>query len=141
MAATASTKKPMYAGTDAAVAVKASWLMPAGMRETMPAKMRSETPLPMPNSVMSSPIHMRSIEPAATRNTFTANSNGDKAPMMPWLSKSERNATPWSMASGMVMVRDRAMNFVRPASPSSWYMRFTAGKMTVPSCMMIEAVM
>ena len=35
-----------------------------GARLTMPAKMMKLMPLPMPRSVISSPIHIRAIEPA-----------------------------------------------------------------------------
>ena len=38
--------------------------MARGTRPTMPAKMMKLMPLPMPFSVMSSPSHMRRIEPA-----------------------------------------------------------------------------
>ena len=36
----------------------------------IPAKMRSDTPLPTPNSVINSPIHMINNEPAVTTNTL-----------------------------------------------------------------------
>jgi hypothetical protein len=37
-----------------------------GARLTMPAKMMKLMPLPIPRSVMSSPIHIRAIEPAVS---------------------------------------------------------------------------
>ena len=37
-----------------------------GARDTMPAKMMKLTPLPMPFSVMSSPSHIRTTEPAVS---------------------------------------------------------------------------
>ena len=40
------------------------WMMPRGMPTTMPQKMMSEMPLPMPRSVICSPSHMTSTEPA-----------------------------------------------------------------------------
>ena len=40
--------------------------MAPGARLTMPAKMMKLMPLPMPRSVMSSPIHIRAIEPAVS---------------------------------------------------------------------------
>ena len=40
-----------------------------GRRATMPAMMISEMPLPMPRSVICSPIHMRNIVPAVTVST------------------------------------------------------------------------
>ena len=38
--------------------------MASGMRATMPAKMMREMPLPMPRSVICSPIHMMKAVPA-----------------------------------------------------------------------------
>ena len=40
------------------------WMMAWGMRATMPAKMISEMPLPMPFSVIFSPSHMMKAVPA-----------------------------------------------------------------------------
>ncbi|OPZ71729.1 MAG: hypothetical protein BWY80_01266 [Firmicutes bacterium ADurb.Bin456] len=37
---------------------------PWGTRDTIPAKIRSEIPLPMPFSVICSPIHIRKVVPA-----------------------------------------------------------------------------
>ena len=45
------------------------WMKPAiapGAWLTMPAKMMKLMPLPMPRSVMSSPSHIRAIEPAVS---------------------------------------------------------------------------
>ena len=40
--------------------------MAPGARLTMPAKMMNETPLPIPFSVISSPSHIRTMEPAVS---------------------------------------------------------------------------
>src|SRR3989338_1133790 len=45
-----------------------------GRRETMPAKMMSDTPLPMPNSVISSPIHISARVPAVTAANIVSHS-------------------------------------------------------------------
>ena len=42
-----------------------------GMRAAMPAKISSDMPLPMPRSVISSPIHITSAAPAVITNTIT----------------------------------------------------------------------
>jgi hypothetical protein len=47
--------------------------MPAGRPDRIDAKMRSEIPLPMPRFVMSSPIHMRSVQPAVSETTMRTN--------------------------------------------------------------------
>ena len=41
---------------------------PDGTRATMPAKMMKLMPLPMPRSVISSPIHITSTVPAVSEN-------------------------------------------------------------------------
>ena len=43
-----------------------------GKRETIPANSRMEMPLPMPNSVTCSPIHMTKEEPAMKDTTMTS---------------------------------------------------------------------
>jgi hypothetical protein len=70
-----------------------------GMRETIPAKMMSETPLPTPNSVMSSPIHMTSIEPAAMMMTLVMSANR-RAVDDSLLTQSKRKPNAWMNASG-----------------------------------------
>ncbi len=44
--------------------------MPPGMPLTMPAKIRKLMPLPMPRSVISSPIHIVSTVPATSVNIW-----------------------------------------------------------------------
>ena len=46
-------------------------LRPAGRRETIPAKMMREMPLPMPFSVMDSPSHIRKAVPAVRMMVVT----------------------------------------------------------------------
>ncbi len=54
-----------------------------GILATIPAKIINETPFPTPNSVISSPIHIRSIEPAMTIIRFVTNSNAVKSTIKP----------------------------------------------------------
>ena len=49
--------------------------MSDGRPDTMPAKMMSEMPLPMPRSVMSSPIQTSSIVPPTKLTTMVSVSN------------------------------------------------------------------
>ena len=44
------------------------FVIPSGMRETIEAKIISEIPLPMPRWVISSPIHISSVQPAVRRH-------------------------------------------------------------------------
>ena len=50
--------------------------MALGRRATMPAMMISEMPLPMPRSVICSPIHMRNIVPAVSVITVISDERG-----------------------------------------------------------------
>ena len=45
------------------------WITAPGRPETMPAKMISDTPLPMPRSVTCSPSHIRKMVPAVRETT------------------------------------------------------------------------
>ena len=42
------------------------FVMPSGIRETIEAKISSEIPLPMPRWVISSPIHISTVQPAVS---------------------------------------------------------------------------
>ncbi len=103
----------------AVVAEKSVSEIPEGTRERMPARMMRLTPFPMPNSVMSSPSHMRKTDPAAMIMTFAMSTGALIVPMTfcPWSRK--RKATPCRIAMGMVRSRLHWMNFARPDSPSS----------------------
>ena len=75
-------------------ALKNSWIAP-GTRPMMPAKMMKLIPLPIPRSVTSSPIHMRSSEPVVrmticTRVSGLARSN--RVVRTSWLLRSARKA-------------------------------------------------
>ena len=48
------------------------WMAACGMRATMPAKMISEMPLPMPRSVICSPSHMMKAVPAVSVITVSS---------------------------------------------------------------------
>ncbi len=58
----------------------------------MPIKMMSEAPLPMPFSVMSSPIHMTSVVPAVRMTMHGENENGKAIPRKKHASQPERHA-------------------------------------------------
>ncbi len=79
----ARTVNEKYAGMSAADAAKIACEMLAGKLARMPARMMSEMPLPMPNSVTSSPSHMRSNEPAATSAIFATSATEPKCAMTP----------------------------------------------------------
>jgi preprotein translocase subunit SecY len=49
-----------------------SWVIPSGMSATMPAKMMSEMPLPMPRSVICSPSHIRNAVPVVRERTVSS---------------------------------------------------------------------
>ena len=84
--------KPRYAGSCDTSKVNTSCEIAVGKLATIPAKMMSETPLPTPYSEMSSPIHIRSIEPAAMTQTLVKNPIGASAGTMPFCCRRSRNA-------------------------------------------------
>ena len=55
--------------------------MPLGIRERMPAKSRIEIPLPMPFSLICSPSHIISAEPAVKTSTMTIAANHMPKPL------------------------------------------------------------
>src|SRR5262249_3057093 len=55
-----------------------------GMRAAMPAKISSDMPLPMPRSVISSPIHITRAAPAVMTSTMTTSVQIDDSEMMSW---------------------------------------------------------
>ena len=106
----------------------------------MPAKMSMETPLPRPYSEISSPIHIRSIEPATTVMRLTVNGKSPSEGKTPERSRMIRKEMPCTAAMGSVSQRLYMLNLARPASPSSWYICLSAGIMSVSSCMTMLAV-
>jgi hypothetical protein len=74
-----------------------------GTRLTMPAKMMKLMPLPMPFSVMSSPSHIRRIEPAVSETIWVsvshdARSNGVESTFCE--ASRARNPYAWRAARG-----------------------------------------
>ena len=112
-----------------------------GIVATIPAKIRIDTPFPIPYSVTSSPIHMRSIEPATTRITLVIKPKVSSPAITPWFWSRVRKPKAWRIANGSVSIRLYCMNFCLPASPSSVCILLRAGDITVINCMMIDAVM
>ena len=86
----------------------------------MPAKIMTERPLPRPYSEISSPIHIRSIEPATMVMRLIRKGKRPKEGSTPWRSRMMRKEIPCTSASGSVRSRLYMLNFARPASPSSW---------------------
>ena len=54
------------------------------MSATIPAKIRSDTPLPIPFSDISSPIHIKITVPPATAKIEVKSSNPPISPISPW---------------------------------------------------------
>ena len=73
------TTNAISVGSRSGVNVNNSWRTAKGRPETIPAKIRSETPFPNPFSVMSSPNHMRNTVPAVAIIIFTANPNNERS--------------------------------------------------------------
>ncbi len=79
------------------------------MRATMPAKMMSEMPLPMPRSVICSPIHMMNAVPAASESMVMSAEAparvGDDRAGRPWSRRDSRYVAmpkPWRAERTMV---------------------------------------
>ena len=94
-----------------------------GKPTTMPAKMISEMPLPMPRSVISSPNQTRNMVPAV-RDRTAANvgrkESGPKPTLVstPACCSSTICAKAWAMAMGTVPQWVMRFILMRPASPS-----------------------
>src|SRR5687768_6315336 len=114
-----------------------------GRRPTMPAKMITLMPLPMPFSLMSSPSHISTSVPAtsvARIEIVAAQSSGPKAGRTPERCMNTATPMPWSSASGTVRMRVYWLILLRPYSPSL-VRRSSAGIVWLSSVMMIEALM
>ena len=135
-----ATTKPKIIGRSAVLQLIANWPIVDGILAIIPEKIRREIPLPIPYSVISSPIHIKRTEPAVTTKRAVNLSNKDNGNKIPCRSKTVKRAKPWMRAKGTVNKREYWAILRRPASPSSWYISFKAGKMRVKSCMIIEPV-
>ena len=79
--------------------------MAPGARLTMPAKMMKLMPLPMPRSVMSSPIHIRVMAPAVSVAIWVSVSKLARSNLpvsTPCELSRARKPYAWSMAIGTV---------------------------------------
>jgi hypothetical protein len=63
------------------------FVMPSGIRETIEAKINREIPLPIPRWVISSPIHINTVQPAVNVITIRKTFGKVRSPMMLWLAK------------------------------------------------------
>jgi len=80
--------------------------MTAGTLATMPAKMRTLAPFPMPYSLMSSPSHIKNKAPAATIEMLTMYPKGSSGIITPWRIKRVKRPNPCKMARGRVRSRE-----------------------------------
>ena len=113
----------------------------AGNAATIPAKIRRETPFPMPFSVISSPSHIRSSVPAVITLRAANVINGESGSIIPCRERSVKNANPCTNEKGTASILPYWLNLCFPASPSSLYILSRAGKTIVKSCVTIVAVM
>ena len=65
------------------------FVMPSGIRETIDAKISREMPLPIPLWVISSPIHIRIVQPAVSVTTIRKTLGKVRAPITLWPPKLE----------------------------------------------------
>ena len=116
-----------------------------GKAATMPAKIISDMPLPMPRSVINSPSQTRNIVPAVIE-IMAAVVGSRASPAKPTLVSTPLccNSTscpnPWAKAIGTVIQWTMRLTLARPASPSrdiccNW------GMTGVSSCITMDAVM
>ena len=141
--------------TSTTVKTTAPWLsrmfLPsAGIRAAIEVKIRIDMPLPMPRSVIISPIHMIAAVPAVMASTRVISANALWSGMI-WsltvqpgniwpFSASARNAVDCRMPSPIVRYRVYWVSLAWPAWPS-FLSCSNLGITTVSSCTMIEAVM
>src|SRR3989344_1227434 len=100
-----TTKNPTYGTSWEASHVRNNCLMLVGRPETMPAKITRETPLPIPFSVISSPIHMRNIVPAVIVRSVGIREMSEGCSMICCLIRIVRKAYPCKNAKGTVSMR------------------------------------
>ncbi len=110
----------------------------------MPAKMISDTPLPMPRSVTCSPTHIRKMVPAvnATMAVNTKPMPGAYTTGAPpgdtWFCSASAILPPCTTARSTAPMREYCVILRRPDSPS-FCMAFRAGKMCTASCITMDA--
>ena len=112
-----------------------------GSRETMPPKMRSETPFPIPYSVMIEPIQVSTMVPATRVVTTSPTTSGRASGSAPRFRMRRVWPIAWISARGTVRYRVYCPILRRPASPSSRCISFNLGKTTSRRLKMIDEVM
>ena len=107
----------------------------------MPMKMISETPLPMPLSVICSPSHIRNSVPATI--AMMAKSRYQHAVVVEDADFSIAFAMNVACIVPSTIVSQRVywLIFLRPSSPPFLAISSSCGSTTVINCMMIEALM
>jgi hypothetical protein len=118
--------------------VRAVW---SGSLATIPPKMRRETPLPTPYSVMISPIQVSTIVPAVSVVTIRAKVSGRWSGSAPRFRMRKVWPIAWITARTTVRYRVYWASLRLPASPSSVAISLSWGKTTWRRLMMMEAVM
>ncbi len=83
------------------------FVIPSGIRETIEAKISSEMPLPIPRWVISSPIHISTVQPAVSVITIRKTFGKVRSPITlvpPTLCELNRKTKPsdWANASATV---------------------------------------
>ena len=114
--------------------------MVLGIRPTIPAKITSEMPLPIPYSVMSSPNHISITVPAVSVIMISTMPSQLRLERTPCRLKTNVRPQAWSSPRATVSQRVQRVIFRRPNSPSL-LSSFIRVETTVISCMMIEALM
>ena len=115
--------------------------MARGSPTTMPAKISSDMPLPMPRAVICSPSHMIKTAPAVSVSTvFRTNAGPGLATMFGCLCKATAMPNDWKALSPTVSQRVYSVILRRPSSPSFWSFS-RVGETTPSNWRMIEAVM
>ena len=115
--------------------------MVVGNPATIPAKIKSDTPLPRFFSDINSPSHIRNTDPAAITKSELIQVKISSCPITPCRESKTIKPYPCSIARGTVKSRENWLNFCLPASPSYLYICSRDGNIIVKSCMMIEPVM
>ena len=109
----------------------------------MPAKMMKLIPLPIPRSVMSSPIHISAMEPAVSVAIWVSVSKLARS-KVPVSTPSEFSKAMKPYACSMDIGTDRYrvywLSLLRPNSPSR-LSAWSEGTTPCINCMMIDALM
>ena len=98
-----------------------------------------EIPLPTPFSVIRSPIHIRTVEPAVNAATSIITENALKCVRYPLLPKPMDIARDSKTDNTTVTIRVNCVSFFLPSSPSLW-ISSSLGKEIVRSWIMMEDV-